>query len=107
MSVGEEPYARNPHVRFRGGGTVNRNGKRIVRHGRGNPDTELRQNLKRPLIPLLDDSKFKICFKELTNFRICYKALISPYAITQYKFLNITKSICFQQVCHLNWQLFS
>ena len=58
MSVGEEPYAGNPHVRFRGGGTVNRNGKRMVRHGRGNPETELRRNLKRPLIPLPDKSEF-------------------------------------------------
>jgi hypothetical protein len=37
------------------GGTVNRNGKRMVRHGRGNPETELRRNLKRSLIPLPDN----------------------------------------------------
>ena len=60
VSLGEEPYAGKLHVRFRGGGTVNRNGKRMVRHGRGNPETELRRNLKRLLIPLPDAASLSL-----------------------------------------------
>ncbi len=51
MSNNEEPDEGKLHVRFREGGKAAMYGIRIVRHGRGNPETGLRRSLNRAAYP--------------------------------------------------------